>query len=113
MSRENCGSRGAGGPFFERRPQISDDVSIFSGFSVRPVMAPNGGIGICVDCTSKFVSKRPLPMKMTADTFRRYRQQHFIYHFGIDWYDVRLDDLADVNVSEDTVSTETGQVPSH
>ena len=110
-SRRELWQPGRGRPFFERTPQISDDVAIFSGFSVRPVIAPNGGIGLCVDCTSKFVSKRPLPMKMTADTFRRYRQQHFIYHFGVDWYDVRLDDLADVNVSEDTVSTDTGQVP--
>ena len=101
---------GRGRPFFERTPQISDNVAIFSGFSVRPVIAPNGGIGLCVDRTSKFVSKRPLPMKMTADTFRKYRQQHFIYHFGTDWYDVRLDDLADVNVSEDTVTTDTGQI---
>ena len=100
-----------GRPFFERTPQIFDDLAIFSGFSVRPAIAPNGEIGLCVDCTSRYIAKRPLPMKMTGNAFRKYRHQHFIYHYGRDWYDVRLDDLADVNVSEDTVSTDTGQVP--
>ena len=102
---------GRGRPFFKRTPQISDDLAIFSGFSIRPAMAPNGEIGLCVDCTSRYVSKRPLPVKMIGDTFRKYRHQHFIYHYGRNWYDVRLDDLADVNVSEDTVTTDAGQIP--
>ena len=110
-ARRELWQPGRGRPFFERTPQISGDVAIFRGFRIRPVIAPEGRIGICVDCTSRYVSKKPLPMEMTSDSFRKYRQQHFIYHFGADWYDVRLDDLADVNVSEYTVPTDTGQVP--
>ena len=38
------------------------------------------------------------------------KNQNLSNHLGL-LYDVRLDDLADVNVSEDTVTTDTGQVP--
>ena len=109
--REELWQPDRGRPFFERTPQIYGEAALFSGFAVRPVIAPDGVLGLCVDCTSRYVSKRSLPVKMTADTFRKYRQQHFIYHYGRDWFDVRLDDLADVNVSEETVATDGDQVP--
>lgn len=54
---------GAGRPFFSKIPSVihSNDINLYSGFSVRAMKTPDGGLGFCVDLASKFVSKYHLP----------------------------------------------------
>jgi hypothetical protein len=54
-----------------------------------------------VDVTSCYVGARPLPGKLTRDDFAsRWKGRHCIYRFGHDWYEVRLQALADRNAKE-------------
>ena len=90
----------AGGPFFEKQPVLSqDNVTVYRGFRVRSAVSPSGGLGLCIDISSKYASNRPLPFNLDRDKFERFKGKHCIYHFGHRWYDVRLAYLADENVS--------------
>lgn len=97
----------SGQPFFEYDPVESvDGLDIFHGFSARPVVTPEGGIGICLDLRTKFVATKPLHATLTRDDFRQYRGEHFVYRFH-NWYEVRLQDYCDLNASELYIDGET------
>lgn len=94
----------AGKPFFRRIPaDTSNGFHRYVGFSMRAVVTAAGGLGICVDVAHKLVSARPLPSKMDLTTFRSWRGRHCIYHFGHQWYEIQLQELGDVTVSEHEV----------
>lgn len=90
----------AGRPFFERTPRRTvRGVNQFFGYSVRPVITPDGGIALCVDVRSRYVSSAPLPTTLTRDEFnRRWKGRNFVYHYGDDWYEVHPDGLGDGTV---------------
>ncbi|MFB3779527.1 MAG: hypothetical protein ACE141_18050 [Bryobacteraceae bacterium] len=92
----------AGRPFFERVPARSDGViDRYVGFSVRPVVTPDAGIGLCVDVTSCYVGARPLPVKLSRDEFASaWKARNCVYRFGQDWYEVHLRALADRTVKD-------------
>lgn len=68
---------------------------------MRPVVTPDGGLGLCVDPTNCYVSKHPLPAVLNREDFNRnWKGCHCIYHFGDLWYEIKVDALDDRNVSE-------------
>jgi hypothetical protein len=92
---------GAGRPFFERTPARAEGgIHCYVGFTVRPVVTPDGGIGLCVDVTSCYVGADALSATLTRDEFaKRWKGRNCIYRFGDDWYEVHLHGLADRNVT--------------
>jgi len=92
----------AGRPFFDRIPaRVDGGIHRYMGFTVRPVVTPDAGLGLCVDATSCYIGAHPLPVKLTRDEFAsRWKARNCIYRFGQDWYEVHLRGLADRNVRE-------------
>jgi hypothetical protein len=92
---------GAGKPFFEKSPhQEFGSISLFRGFSVRPVFTESGSIGLCIDVQHKFVNREPLPTYLTEREFQAYKAKRCIYHYGHQWYEIQLSELSDLNVTE-------------
>ena len=81
------------------QPVASETLIFFQGFAFRAIVTPNGGIGLCVDLRGRFVSNNSLPLHLSRDGFRKYSGSHFVYHFGRNWYDVKLDELHDLDIS--------------
>ena len=95
----------AGAPFYQKTPDqkfrdLSDDVDLFRGFLFRVVLLSNGKIGVCVDVTSKYISRFPLPTKISRDDSRKYQGKKCLYEYGNRWYEIRIESLADLNASE-------------
>ena len=92
----------SGYPFFERAPARPDrGIHRYAGFSVRPVVTPDAGIGLCVDVHHCYVSAQPLPAELGRNEFAtRWKGRNCIYHFAQDWYEIRLHALADRNAQE-------------
>lgn len=100
---------GAGKPFFDKEPtHESGNAARYTGYAVRAVLTPDGGIGLCVDVRHKVLSRTPLPIKLTRQDFRRFRGRHCIYRFGHRWYDVQLHEYSDLTVTE-TLIPEDGR----
>jgi len=101
----------SGYPFYERNPKETfRSIQLFSGFQIRPVITNDGNIGLCLDVTSCFVSATPLPTVLDYDTFsREWKGKHCIYHFGDQWYEIKLHALDNRNVSEYPLCLESGQ----
>lgn len=101
----------AGHPFYFKTPcRTRRGVCQYRGFAVRAVLTTDGGIGLCVDVKHAYASETPLPVCLTRREFRRWQGAHCIYHYGLDWYKIRLDDLSDLNVSEETIERDGSQV---
>lgn len=95
----------SGFPFYHKSPdqefrKLSDNVDLYRGFTFRVVLLPNGKIGICVDVSSKYVSRNPLPTKISRDGFRKYQGMKCLYEYGNRWYEVRIENLNDLNAGE-------------
>ena len=81
----------SGKPFFEKPAQIvGRDLGLHAGFQLRAMALRDGGIGICVDAKHAYVSSVPLSPRMTRKDFSIHRLKHFVYHYGHQWYEVRL-----------------------
>jgi len=92
---------GAGQPFFEKQAtSTTGELLRFMGFSVRVTVTPSGGMGLCVDVTSKCVSANPLPTRISRDEFSMWDGRHAIYHYGHQWYEIQISGLDDRNVTE-------------
>lgn len=108
---------GAGQPFFYKNADFLDDgnghkdLLHYVGFAVRASLTPDGGLGFCVDVTSKTVSRRPLPVHMSQEEFSRWKGKHVIYHYGHQWYDVQLTGLSDLNASTYLIPRERKSIP--
>jgi len=92
---------GAGRPFFKKKAtRLTSDLSLYEGFSVRAVLTPDAGLGLCVDVTSKTVSTPSLPHQIARDEFANWKGRHCIYHYGHQWYEIQVRALSDLSVSE-------------
>ena len=98
----------AGRPFFERNPARNErGIHRYVGFSVRPVLTPDAGIGLCVDVQNCYVRAHPLPVRLGRDEFAAsWKGRNCIYRFGQDWYEIHLHALADRNVQEYRFATD-------
>ncbi|AEI52168.1 hypothetical protein [Runella slithyformis] len=91
-------SPGAGKPFFPKKPiKTIGFVDIFHGFIPRVVQTYTGEWGASIDVTRKFISNRPLPRYITRKEFNKLKGKHFIYRYGNTWYEVKFDELSDLN----------------
>lgn len=95
----------SGFPFYSKSPDpefriSSDDIDLFRGFAFRVVLLPDRGIGICVDVRSKYVSRHPLPTRISHNKFnKKYRGMNCLYEYGNRWYEIKIGDLHDLNAS--------------
>ncbi len=95
----------AGYPFFEKLPdqkfrELSNNVDLFRGFTFRVVLLSNKRIGICIDVSSKYISRFPLPTKIAREDSKKYQGMRCLYEYGNRWYEIRIESLADLSVSE-------------
>jgi hypothetical protein len=95
----------AGHPFYHKFPdlefrRLSREVDLYRGFAFRIVLVPRGKIGVCVDVSRKYVSRSPLPAYITRDEFRKYQGLNCLYEYGSRWYEIKVEGLSDLNVSE-------------
>ncbi|MCI0388349.1 MAG: hypothetical protein MOB07_06240 [Acidobacteria bacterium] len=94
-------SPGSGQPYFSRKAVFqANGISHFRGCSVRAVITLDGGMGICVDVTNKFVSTRPLPVRLIRNHFGRVKGRHYIYHYGYQWHEIPAESLSELDVIE-------------
>lgn len=101
-------SPGSGRPYFSKNTYKSNDgVDIYNGFTPKLVDLPNGGWGIALDVTKKYLASQPLPKYMDRHKFNRIKSKHFIYHFGATWYEVKFSDLSDLDASQHTFVRES------
>ena len=94
----------AGGPFFEK--QVAEEeggLGRYPGFSVRAVVGPSGRIGLCVDVRSKFLRTEPIPVRLDRLGYRRFDGKRCVYRYGHRWYEIRVDGLSDLTVSEEEI----------
>jgi hypothetical protein len=102
----------AGYPFYERVPvREVNGLCLYRGFSVRVVPTADGGLGLCVDVKHKYVTRVPLPVRLTREQFRRYRGRHCVYHYGHQWFDIQLAELSDLNAEEYLIERGDWRVP--
>ena len=102
---------GAGQPFYFKSPcRTQRGVCQYRGFAVRAVLTADGGLGICVDVKHAYASESPLPVRLSRREFRRWQVSRCIYHYGLDWYKIRLNDLSDLNASEETIERDGSSV---
>lgn len=103
---------GAGEAFFQKRwDQSNHGVVRYTGFSIRAVVTSEGGLGLCVDVTAKTVSRTPLQVHLSRNAFHRWRGRHCIYHYGHQWYEIRLDALSDMNATEYCIQKDGRYIP--
>ena len=102
-----------GGTFFEKRAaQIGSKIGIHRGFLARIIDLEQGGFAICVDVRHKYVSNRPLPATMNRKFFNdRFKGHNAVYHYGHEWFQIRLSEINDVSVTEYSIRKE-GEVSS-
>ncbi|WP_133248533.1 argonaute/piwi family protein [Pedobacter yonginense] len=93
----------SGDAFFndEARETIGN-VSVFNGFFVRVVELPDGGFGLAIDVTKKYISRDPLNVKLTRQQFKSegVKSSHLVYQYGQHKYEIRADHFSDLNASE-------------
>lgn len=80
--------------------QSSSYVDLYRGFIFRFIELPGRRFGLCLDVTRKYVGRKPLPATIARDDFRKYKRRHVVYEYGGTWYEVRIEGLSDLNVSE-------------
>lgn len=91
----------SGDAFYKKQPAESlDRWDRYEGFSVRAVILPDGGMGLCVDVTNKLISHNPLFSKIDRNRFHLWKGKHCIYHYGHSWYEVRIHSLSDFSLHE-------------
>jgi hypothetical protein len=99
--------------YFEKKSLEGDNfVGMHRGFGVAVVRLPNGGFGLQVDAQFKFIARRALPARLSAQDFRsRHRLFTFVYHLGDLWYEVKLDNWTNLTVAEYRGSESGGRRP--
>jgi hypothetical protein len=103
----------SGHPFFNKTPvRQFAGRDRFSGFSVRPIITHDGGIGLCVDITSKTLSRQSLPTHLPLEQFHKWRYQRCIYRYGDHWYEIQVDSLSDHAYSEHELEIDNGELIS-
>lgn len=101
----------AGMPFYEKVPaEHEGGIGRYQGFAARAVIAPSGRIGLCVDVRSKYVALDPLPLHLNRLTFRSVQGQRCVYRYGHGWFEIGIEALSDLNVSQEQIPTPQGPV---
>ncbi len=93
-----------GMPFFQKEPDRTFgavDVIMYRGFRFRLITLPDNKIGVCVDVTRKYASPQYLPAKISENDFRRFKGRRCIYEYGHRWYEVTIEGITDLSVSEE------------
>lgn len=99
-----------GKPFFFKRPRIAgDEANIFEGVSVRACRHPDGGFGIVCDARSKIVRSRPIGARMPDAELQKLVGQSCLYKMNDNWYQFRIDGVADVTVGDQFDFEEAGR----
>jgi hypothetical protein len=99
----------AGYPFYNKSPDqefrsFSNDVDLLRGFTFRVVLLPDRRIGVCIDVSSKYVSRRPLPTTIDRKDFNnKFQGLNCLYEYGNRWYEIRIGGLSDFDVSSLTL----------
>ncbi|MGX5721457.1 hypothetical protein [Shinella zoogloeoides] len=96
-----------GQAFFAKTPNKNfDAVGLYHGASLRVVLSPDGGWGLCIDVRSKFVRTRPLQQTFSLDDGKRLLGRTLIYRFGHQWFEVAFQGVADFDVSHPLIAEE-------
>lgn len=98
----------AGGTFFEKSADaVNNGVGVHRGFLARVIDLGSEGFGVCVDVRHKYVSIRPLPVNLSRKLFNeQFKTRHAIYHYGRDWFQIRLEECNDLSVTEHSISAD-------
>ena len=94
-----------GGSFFFKRPDdfFRDkirNIDVYQGFSARPILLSDYKIGICVDVHSKYIAKHTLPTDIDRESFPQYQGLRCLYEYGNRWYEININGIQDLNVSQ-------------
>jgi len=102
----------AGLPFFYRQPIVADrGIDVYRGASLRVLVVEGNKLAVCVDVRHKYVSQNPLKTILTKPEFRRLKGANCVYHYGNQWYDIKLRELSDLKVNEYKIANgQTGQI---
>jgi hypothetical protein len=101
---------GAGRPFFGRRPVLQKNgVDVFRGFAVRVVLLDNNVSALCVDVKHRYVSQRPLPARMSKADFHGLKGTNCVYHYGNQWYDVKLQEHSGLSITRYFIQEPQGE----
>ena len=110
FNNRNFWQPAAGNPFFERNPLADKDgMCVYRGYAVRVVPAGGSTLGLCVDVQHKYVAKHSLPLNLSREDFRRYKNARCVYRYGSNWYEIQLHDHTGLSVTEQLISS--GVVP--
>lgn len=60
-------------------------------------------MGICLDVSSKYVSRFPLPTKISQEEFKQFRGATCLYEYGNRWYEIKVEGLNDMSADELTL----------
>lgn len=102
---------GSGQPVFFKKPQATNrTLNLFRGMAVRPCTLNEGGFGIVVDVKHRYVHRRPLPSDLDRNAFRAWKGRKFIYHFGENWYEIRVDSYLGLSIGEVEFPTGNGKM---
>ena len=90
-----------GRPFYNKKPIREGKVNIYRGFNARIQKLPDGKWGIAIDPTKKYSSAFPGRTYVNHKDFRKYyKGKHFIYKYPHNWYEIKIQELSDLNTSE-------------
>lgn len=84
----------AGGPH--------SSVDLYPGFSWNIVTAEGGRLFVRLDTTTRFVDSKWMTADHNAADPKRYQGSNCLYHFGHQWYVVKLAGLTDTSIAEHT-----------
>jgi hypothetical protein len=92
----------SGGPFFRKsyQPHSTEEILHHIGFSVRPVIAPDGRLALRIHVANKYVGRHALPAYIDRDAFEQWKERHVIYHYGYKWYEIKITGLSDWTAME-------------
>ncbi len=93
----------AGDAFFERQGTDLSGIIMYRGYRVRVVGLDDGKLGLCVDVQHKYVAKNPLPSTLDRNAFRRYKHTSVVYHYGNQWYEIKLHDITGLSVDKQMI----------
>jgi len=100
---QNLWQPGSGEAFFNRDTSSGNAiVAIHRGFLVRVMEMPEGGIGICVDVTQKYLSRAPLDSNLTRQDFKKLQvsKSNYVYQYGNKQYEIKPKEFSDLNISQ-------------
>ncbi|APX10273.1 hypothetical protein [Tateyamaria omphalii] len=100
----------AGKPFFFKRPHSKGtEANIFEGVSVRACRHPDGGFGIVCDARSKIVRTKPIGARTDQAQLLALVGRSCLYKMNDNWYQFRIDGVADVLVGDQFDFGDAGQ----